>query len=382
MALMVGSYEILEELLAWKPMEEHRRLAASTVTALCTRSSKNFNSDSSSVPNTNFIHKYFGRVFPSAYERNGSTTQKKSHPQNSNLGLEDWNSVLVQRGHYLYTPLHYACLYENDLAIVFLLDVLKPEDLRLTDQCGDTPLHVFAKRPRIKMFHVSGRLVAASAAAATNVKNTAGDLPIHIVSRKFNDDDGLFPLLVDHTSDLDEEGGSGETVLEIVAKRDLTGRLARLLAAGRVDVLRRNKMGLTVFSTAAGCAASRTILELLYSADASLACLSDDTPYRLTPLHHLLEPSEYPSCQAEKLKYLLSLPEAIELAKGFLSSPVTDNPARSAQLLEFSIENGFDTVAKAILQSGVVDISQGSLEMKEAAERLGYRTFPSGTLDI
>lgn len=114
---------------------------------------------------------------------------------------------------------------------------------------------------------------------------------------------------------------------------------------------------------------SRAILELLYSARTSIAHLSDDTPNRLTPLHHALQSSG--NHQAEKIKHLLSLPEADELVQVFLSSPTNDNPERSARLFEFALENGFDDVAKSILRSGIVDASQGTPEMWKAAERLG-----------
>jgi ankyrin repeat protein len=90
-------------------------------------------------------------------------------------------------------------------------------------------VYVFASRSRIQTFHVAGRLVDADTAVAANIKNGNGDLPIHLASYLYSNKIDVFSVLVDHAGDLDVEGSSGETVLEIAVKRNQTGRLARPL---------------------------------------------------------------------------------------------------------------------------------------------------------
>jgi ankyrin repeat protein len=198
----------------------------------------------------------------------------------------------------------------------FLLDLLKPEDLRITDKSGDTPLHVLAGRTRDGKgrVHVGRRLVHADNGVAANIKNASGHLPLHLACSFHNEE--VFTLLVDYTIDLDEENHSGKRALEVAVEMNLTGHVTQLLATGRVDIMKRNKKGQTIFSVAARNGnTSRAILELLYSASTSLAHLSDDTPDHLTPLHHALQSSGHH--RAEKIKYLLSLPEADELVEPY-----------------------------------------------------------------
>lgn len=368
LALIAGSNEILEELLAWKHAPELRPVVPDIMKEFCQR--KCWDLDSPSGPDTTLVYKLFRRAFPSLCEPNESILRPNSRPESQNLALEDWHSVLLTRFLPLEnTLLHIACDFENYRAAAFLLDQLKPEDLRTTNKFGDTPLHTLARERRNtkSRVHVARRLVHADNGVAANIKNANGELPLHIAS--CGPCEEVFSLLVDNTRDLDEETNTGKTALEVAVRENYASHVTRLLATGRVDIMKRNKEGQTAFSVAAGCwKTSTAILQLLYSTRTSLALLSDDTPDRLTPLHHALH-MEWP--QAETIKYLLSLPEAEELVQVFLSSPANNNPKRSAQLFKFALKNGFQTAAKSILRSGIVGASEGTPDMWKAAERLG-----------
>jgi ankyrin repeat protein len=133
-------------------------------------------------------------------------------------------------------------------------------------------------------------------------------------------DDEFFLLLLEHTRKLDQEDGQGQTVSERAVEMNLPGHVSKLLATKRVDIMKRNKEGLTLLAVAAGSGSvSREMLELLYSANPTLVIAQDDTPDRWTSLHHALMASG--PHREEKIKYLLSLPESRELVLSLVFHP-------------------------------------------------------------
>ncbi|KAH0537126.1 hypothetical protein FGG08_006059 [Glutinoglossum americanum] len=364
LTLSFGRHEILEEILAWKPATDLSLTVLGILRSFCL--CKTPTSDLSSVLDTTVPHKLFWRAFPSLYGPSGEILRPYSQPESQNPELEDWRSVLMSK-HMGDTLLYDACRFGSYRAAAFLLDLLRPEDLIIGSKDRNTPLHTLATHSRTSegRDYIARRLISATNGVAANTKGAEGRLPLHTACYYCCEE--IFSLLVDYTTDLDEEDSNGERVLEMTVRMDLTDYVIRLLDTGRVNLMGRNRDGRTVFSVAAGgMGTSTAILELLYSAEESLASLRDDTPDRLTPLHHALQ-----SSRVGKIKYLLSLPEANELVQGFLSSPANDNPKRALQLLEFALKNGFDAVAKSVLRSGIVGASQGTSETWETFKKLG-----------
>jgi hypothetical protein len=162
-------------------------------------------------------------------------------------------------------------------------------------------------------------LVSAHNGRAANVKDSVGRLPLHLAVINACGDD-IFTLLLDHTTNLNETDSSGKTVLEEAVRGNHQSHLAKLLATKRVDIMKRTRSGRTVFAVAAGDdLTSKAILELLYSAHPPLLLTPDDGSELLTPLHHaLLSSGEH---RNEKVRYLLSLPEASALIVDVLSNP-------------------------------------------------------------
>jgi ankyrin repeat protein len=117
--------------------------------------------------------------------------------------------------------LHIAYLFESYVAAAFLLDLLKLEDLCITDTRGNTPLYRIATRTQNTKSHVdiAQRLVHANNGVTANIKNANGDLPLHGAYRL--DDEEVFALLINNTRSLDEENNLGKKVLELVVRRHL-----------------------------------------------------------------------------------------------------------------------------------------------------------------
>jgi ankyrin repeat protein len=341
MALNAGSHGILEELLTWHSTPSLRLALPVILEKFCSRKPLE------SILDTALPHKLFAQAFPSLYESNGAILRPVSQQERENLELDDWYNVLARK-YRGSTLLCIACSNENYRAAAFLLDLLKPEDLTITNRVGYTPLLILAggTRDLENYVHVAQRLIRADNGMAANIRTPKGLLPLHYAIQRSNYK--ISEFLLDYTRDLDEVDALGRTALEMAVRWNSPSIVTQLLATGRVDIMKRNKDGQTILSVAAGCqGATRAIMELLYSARAYLAYRSDDTPDCLTPLHHALV-STGPN-REEKIKYILSLPELDEVVCAFLSSPVNDNPERWTQLLQFALENGFDAVAKSLL---------------------------------
>lgn len=241
LALIAGSYEILEELLAGKTAPKLRPVVPDILREFCFHKSEDL--DSSSVPDTTLLYKLFGQAFPSLYEPSETILRPNSHQESQNLALEDCHSVLVRQYSYLggMTLLHIACKFDNYCAAAFLLDLLKPEDLRIKDKYGDTPLHLLVRygRNAKSNAHVARRLVHADNGVAANIKDADGQLPLYLACNLSSEE--VFTFLVDNTRDLDEETNLGDRALEAAVRRNLTCHVTRLLATGRVDIMKGTK---------------------------------------------------------------------------------------------------------------------------------------------
>jgi ankyrin repeat protein len=146
-----------------------------------------------------------------------------------------------------------------------------------------------------------------------------------------------FDILVNSTLDLNVRNNQDRSALEISATRNFSEYVTKLLATARVDVLRENKSGQTAFSLAAQSPfVKRNILELLYAADPCLAVRADASSQRLTPLHHVSRLHPLEGKQADKTKYLLSLPEVDTLVQKYFEAEVQDKLEQLDKLFQFA----------------------------------------------
>jgi ankyrin repeat protein len=160
-----------------------------------------------------------------------------------------------------------------------------------------------------------------------------------------------FNILVNSTHDLNVRNNSDESALDISATRNLPEYVTKLLATARVDVLGENKSGQTAFSLAAKShIAQRNILEILYAADSSLAVRADTSPQRLTPLHHVSRYDPLEGKQADKTKYLLSLPEVDIMVREYFQAEVPDTFKQLDRLFHFASLHGLASALAAFIK--------------------------------
>jgi hypothetical protein len=96
-----------------------------------------------------------------------------------------------------------------------------------------------------------------------------------------------------------------------------------------------------VFSLAAQSPVTkRNILELLYAADPCLAVRADASSQRLTPLHHVSSWDSLEGEQADKAKFLLSLPEVDTLVRKYFEAEVQDKLEQLDRLFQFASLHG------------------------------------------
>lgn len=342
--------------------------------------------------NTTPLHRLFGRLFPDLYESDGTTFRHHFRLEDQNGAKEKWHSLLLDmevagpeecsaQGRQ---PLLHSALSRGALPIAaFLLDVLLPYGARITDRNGDTPLHLvwhslisFEDQVR----YIARRLMEADKGVAANVKNSRGELPVHMMARlAHSTGKEVLDLLAKYTSNLDDETNDGETVLDIAIRCGESHVVRWLLETHRVTLLRRNKKGQTPFIVAASNREGKKIMALLRSANQPLVCMPEYTVDRLTSLHYSLDTNTFKYMfsgfreytRTANVKYLLSLPEAKELVWAFSRSTVSDNPQRLGQLFEFALVHGFYEVAKTVLHTEKADLSALNEETLQAAQRLG-----------
>jgi ankyrin repeat protein len=355
-ALQSGACDILDYLLLGKSISDLRKYVKPVLKEIFFSAIINDMGSQPTKEHTSLMHSWFKRAYPALYTTDNPTSllccqPKYQQAEHQELDDDKWHSVLIdQRMSSLEsTPLHLASLFGILAPVNFLLDLLGPNDLQITNKEGATPLHKFIVNSKATdgpaRADIARRIIQIDGGTSANTNDNDGNIPLLVVCRTEHCKD-VFDVLVDSTLDLNVRNKFDHSSLEVAVIHNIPEYVTKLLATGRVDVWRRNKSGQTVFSLAAQrYAIKRNILELLYAADPSLAVRADTSPQRLTPLHHVLmhAPQSLLGLEAEKAektKYLLSLPEVDTLLLEYFNADVPDKLEQWDRLYQFASLHG------------------------------------------
>ena len=98
--------------------------------------------------------------------------------------------------------------------------------------------------------HTVSRILRGTGGAAANKKDSYGDLPLHDACRRQNGCVAVIPLLIQHTTNLDEENDSGNTPLEEAINAVFVRGVSLLVESDRVNLGRKNRNGETMYEYA------------------------------------------------------------------------------------------------------------------------------------
>ena len=266
-AVATGSNEILEQLLAMSSPAIIRDKFSDILYLICFMGNAKLDQDTISQLQTQIRlhHRVFRQAFPSLYELDGTTLRHNFRTLCVQLEFNPQHFLSKSTGGG-DTLLHHACAVLTYSVVEFLLDLLNPEHLSITNKRQQTPLHFLARRRDEKTEFLktctrslAHRLVQTDMGVAANMKDKDGNLPLHLA---LSADSQIFPVLVHHTKNLDEENNVGETALELALAHHSIRRVSLLVQSGRVDLTRKTTSGETALSMAARLG-NKDILELL-----------------------------------------------------------------------------------------------------------------------
>jgi ankyrin repeat protein len=230
--------------------------------------------------------------------------------------------------------LHQACTMIDDEVSDNLVAMLlnHTHEINSLNNAGETTLYLAVTYGQVKS---TRRLLEAGADA--NIKNEHGRLPLHQACTIINDEisDNLVAVLLDYTDEIDSLDGLGDTPLHLAVRYGQVHSARRLLKTGRVDIMKRNQVGDTIFSTAAGVLGSAAMIQLICSMNESVLQLGDHNCRELTPLHEALV-----TRRLDHVELLLSLPDSDKLIKDWLANEAFGWPQQATDLFSSALKVG------------------------------------------
>jgi len=185
------------------------------------------------------LHKFTQRVHPKLYEPNGTLALFSAIPNTEERRLL---CGAFENKHYWGTSLHKACNWRSWLVGDFILDVAVTGELSVPDEGGRRPLHRLSMSPegksgfpKLTTLSFARRLIQYDL-SAVNLPDNLGNLPLHhsvMGSRSAVD---IFPVLLEHTKDLDYRSKCGDSVLDVCVVWEFTHGVELLLQTNRVSI--------------------------------------------------------------------------------------------------------------------------------------------------
>lgn len=184
-------------------------------------------------------HRVVAHAFPSLYEPDGTTPRPHLHRRNDDLAFKRLSDILCEMHSVRATLLFEAFLHQRWAIAECLLDLMSPIQLSIVDPSTKaTPLHRLTQSYFANAFDTSyaqslaQRLLLSNSTSA-NMRDWRGNLPLHMAAGA---NSVFLYLLIQHTNDLQERNGAGETALEIAVKLNRVDSLSQLLQSDRVFI--------------------------------------------------------------------------------------------------------------------------------------------------
>ena len=148
-----------------------------------------------------------------------------------------------KRGRDGNTPLHTACNNE-DMALLKIITEcsLKCSDLNISNDNGDTALHLACKTGNLKLVTLLLRMESSSIHIDINSKDKCGDSPLHIACRKRSSKICMLLIRSKVHCDINAKDASGNTPFHLACQFGLL-KLCEELIDKNVDINAKNNIG-------------------------------------------------------------------------------------------------------------------------------------------
>ncbi|KAJ3544737.1 hypothetical protein NM208_g2906 [Fusarium decemcellulare] len=307
---------------------------------------------SSSSIATTLIHTWFRGVFPNFYRGKNSTFRANYHDQTREPAeCTDWKRSLFQQPRQ---SLHHSLANLCHPLSVFLLDIADKDDLQVTDEKGQTPLHTLARSgcdvTRCEgTLSIAQRMVQIDGGASANTPDIDGNLPINLTARR-KGQTLMFDTLLKYTKNLNHKNSAGWTLIRCTWEN--ADYLRVLVKSGRMDLLSRNDRGQTLLTAHIDKDVDGSeVMKILVEADERLAWTADNTRKRLTPLHYAMA-NAISKSDRRAGNFLLSLPGVENILRAFSDSTASNNADAQKQVREFARKENLERALEVMDRIG------------------------------